>query len=123
MIGNIGMSSIDYYLVANTCIARMDGILRRMTMPNKEFPINKWLRKNATPLRMIVSVAVIVALTLLLGAYYPLTAILVIVSTVISTGVLLMVWRVIWEIQHPYEPKFCKECGYVVQEYEEDDNG
>lgn len=92
-------------------------------MPNKEFPIDKWLRRNAAPLRTIVSIAVIVALMCLLGAYCPLTATLIIVSVVMTTGMIIVVSRVIWEIQHPYEQKFCDKCGHVVQEYEEDDNG
>lgn len=88
---------------------------------NKEFPLDKWLRKN--PFKVWLVMFAIIATMIPIAMFYPaysLTAFIVFIFVVLAFGLIGMIGTIVWSIKHPYKPEFCKECGRAKpMKYEE----
>jgi hypothetical protein len=85
-----------------------------------EFPIDKWLRKHLTPLKLLLFIVIVFPITICAPHILPQTILIVYICLMLSlffvASVGQLIWRIIWEYKYPYRPEFCKECKQILPE-------
>lgn len=85
-----------------------------------EFPVDRWLRKHATPWRTVGAMAALIMFISYATAHFPTIYFAITLYGFMAFAVAITIWGLVWNSKYLYKPEFCKECGKAKDRQYED---